>query len=278
MPELDPTVRGEELGAELRRLRESAGLSLNDAAATIDASASKLSRIENAKIGVVPTDVAGLLATYGVRGKERSDLLDLAHSVEKRGWLRPHNTPFEAQMRTLHNLESRAAAITRVEVTFVPGLLQTIEYMYAVMRPAGVIDEKEVESRVVTRLGRQSVLRRPNAPNFLAIIDETVLQRQIGGPDVMRAQLRYLIEAANRPNIVIRIIPASVPVHLGLDGAFTRFHFVDREGVVYLENRTTVVLLEEKEETGYYDWLVRSLLTVALNAEESKALLAILVD
>lgn len=187
----NPTVRGQELGEELRLLRESAGLTLTDAAGRIDASASKLSRIESGLCGALTEDVAALLAVYQVTGTKRRELLTLARESAQRGWWQRNQPDFPQRLRTLISLESKADSIVNFEGMVMPGLLQTGEYARAIMTECGYVPENEVEDRMVTRLRRHSVLLRRHPPHLHALIDELVLHRLVGGRDILRRQMEH---------------------------------------------------------------------------------------
>lgn len=134
----NPTVRGQELGEQLRALREQCGLNLHDAAEHLDASASKLSRIETGRCSPPVEDIGALLAIYGVRGDQRRDLLALAREAERRGWWQRDRPTFPERQRTLISLESRAEQIVTFDTVVVPGLLQTCEYTRALMEDSGL--------------------------------------------------------------------------------------------------------------------------------------------
>ena len=125
---------------------------------------------------------------------------------------------------------------------------------------------------MAARIHRQSVLRKPNAPHLCAIIAENALHNIVGDKDVMREQLAYLIEAARRPNINLRVIPSLVGNHPGFDGSFERLQFTDRPSVIMVANRTTSVLLEDNEDRMLYNNVLVELLSVALDENGSVAL------
>ncbi|SFB20783.1 Transcriptional regulator, contains XRE-family HTH domain [Amycolatopsis marina] len=276
MTEPDPTVRGQELGEALRGLRERAGLSLADAAKRIDASASKLSRLENGKRAAPIEDVAALLAVYGTTGRPRTQLLGLAREVGERGWWQRNRPSFAERQNTLVSLESRALTITNFEGMTVPGLLQTGEYTRSLMIECGHVPENEVEARMVTRLRRHSILRRQSPPGLVAIIDELALHRLIGGPDVLRRQLDHLVELATYPNIELRVVPNDGSAHAGINGAFTVLRRPEGTPVVFLENLTSSLFLEERHEIARYEYATRELLARALDAAQSVRRIAML--
>lgn len=268
MISVDPTVRGEELGYALRELREQAHLSLADVAARIDLSVTTLSRMENGKRTAATEDVAAMLAIYRTTGPQRSRLLALAREVDLRGWWQPDRPPFAQRQQTLISLESRAMAITNFEGMAIPGLLQTGEYSRSLMIECGHVPEEEVESRMVTRLRRHSILLRDRPPHLVALIDELALHRVIGGCDVLRRQLDHLVELSVRSNIDIRVIP-NRRTHAGINGAFTVLRRRAGEPVVFLENLTSSLFLEERDEVERYQYAIRELLAHSLGAVES---------
>lgn len=270
----DYTVRNNLVGEELRRYRKAAGLTLADACPHIGLDQSQLSRLENGMRPPRCEDVAGLLAVYGVQGAERRQLIELTRVADQPGFLHRNSTSLAQRVAALKILESRAIRLINFESSLVPGLLQTVPYIQALMRNVGLIsDEEVIGERVAHRVHRQAVLRKPGPPHFLSIIAERALHNIIGDRTIMREQIDYLIEASQRPNISIRIIPESVGNHPGFDGPFLRLQFRDRRGVVVLINRTADLYLEEDEDLVAYDTAMVELLTIALGDTDSVALL-----
>ena len=266
------TVRAEELGDELRRLRERGDLSLEQAGELIDASATKMSRIENGLREGTTEDVSALLAIYKCVGPRRTELLTLAREVERRGWWQRNKPEFAERQRTLMNLEAKADLIVNFEGMNIPGLLQTGEYTRALMVECGMVPETEVEQRMITRMRRHAVLLKQQPPRLIAIIDELVLHRMIGGPDVLRRQLDHLVETAQEPNITLRIVPRTA-AHSGVNGSFELIRRTGGHKVVFLENLTSSLFLEEAKEIETYEKAIRRLLKRALPAEESVRLI-----
>ncbi|MBP2334625.1 transcriptional regulator with XRE-family HTH domain [Saccharothrix coeruleofusca] len=270
---MNPTVRAEELGTELRALRKANGLSLEEAGERISASAAKVSRIETGKCGGSSEDVAALLAVYRCVGSKRAELLDLARGVDRLGWWQRAKPDFAHRQRTLINLEARADLIVSFEGMNVPGLLQTGEYTRALMIESGIIPEAEVEGRMVTRMQRHAVLLKPDAPQLIAFIDELVLHRAIGGVDVLRRQLGHLVEAAREPNTILRVLP-NAGGHAGANGAFSLIRRSSGHKVVFLENLTSSLFLEEPNEIKTYETAIRALGEHALDPQESIRVIA----
>src|SRR5437762_11363828 len=185
-----PTLLRRQLGAELRRLRERTHRTVADVAGGLGWSQSKLSRIETAHIGIRGDDLARLLDEYGVGDKERSRLLALRGQARQRAWWEAYGDALPDAYETLIGLEAAASVISTYEAQVVPGLLQTDEYANAVTLADGVYDDPDVlGQRVAVRMARQAVLTREPAPELQVVLDEAVLRRPIGGPDVLRRQL-----------------------------------------------------------------------------------------
>lgn len=266
------TVRAEELGDELRRLREAAGLSLERAGELIDASATKMSRIENGLREGSTEDVAALLAIYGCIGPHRTELLALAHEVDRRGWWQRSAPSFDERVGTLVKLERKAEFIVNFECTNIPGLLQLPDYTRALLHECELVPADEIEARLAIRTQRRSILEQPTPARLLALVDEHVLTRQVGGPAIMQRQLGYLAEAAALANISLRVIPNS-GVHAGVNGAFMLLRRSNGHKAVFLENLTSVLILEDPWEIDRYEQAVRLMVRRALSAAESVQLI-----
>lgn len=270
----DSTVRVEVLGEELRRLREACGLTLSEVTARIGISESHLSRLELGRRPQSVEDVSALLVVYGVTGEERLELLALARRAGQPGlWRRLGE--FEARFATLKMLEDRATAMVSFEPLLIPGLLQTVPYMQALLHEVGMFEDQEaIDERVVGRVHRQRVLRKLGAPHLVVIIAESALRNLVGGRQVMRDQLRYLAEVSERSNVTLRVVPTAVGGHPGLDGSFLRLRFADRPTVVFLPGRTSSLYLEDPSEISTYDRVIVELLSLAASEENSVRLVA----
>jgi transcriptional regulator with XRE-family HTH domain len=255
-PGSGPTVLRILLGSQLRRLRERRGITREDAGYTIRASGSKISRMELGRVSFKERDVTDLLALYGVEDDaERAALVDLARQANSPGWWHKYSDVLPDWFSVYVGLEEAASLIRIFELQFVPGLLQTADYARAVIRlgQRGAA-EREVEHRVSLRLDRQRILAKPDAPRLWAIVDEALLRRPMGGAGVMRGQLRRLIEAAQEPNITLQVVPFRVGGHAAEAGSFTimRFPEPDLPDVVYLEQLTSALYLDKREDAERY--------------------------
>jgi transcriptional regulator with XRE-family HTH domain len=251
-----PTVLRILLGAQLRRLRESRGITREDAGWEIRASGSKISRMELGRVSFKERDVADLLTLYGLGDEgERAALLSLARQANNPGWWHDFGDILPAWFQPYLGLEAAASLIRTYEVQFVPGLLQTRDYARAVILLSHVdASDAEINRRIELRRARQRVVSRPDPPLLWVVIDEAVLRRPIGGPEVMRAQIEALIEASRQPNIRLQIIPFHAGGHAAAGGAFAILRFAEPElpDVVYAEQLTGALYLDKREDVDNY--------------------------
>lgn len=267
------TTRSHALGSAVRNLRKGAELRLEDLAEKCGWSRATLGRIEQGTRVPTETEVAIITATLGVKGRERERLLELAQDADRGHWWEVSNHKVPNQLTALVDLERRATKITDVAMLLVPGLLQTADYARAVLR-SGNLDSDAIESRVSIRLGRQSVLTREQPVQYHALLDEVVLQRPVGGHEVMAEQLRQLARLADRSNVVIQVLPVSVGEHVGLMGGYVLLEFQRQPSVVHLEHRRGTAYLDEPDDTSLLSEAVPTLAEAALTPRESVELIA----
>ncbi len=272
-----PTMLRRQLGAELRRLRERAVRTVADVATGLGWSESKLSRIETANSGIRAADLERLLEVYGVVPEERSRLVALAERSRQRAWWEAYGDVLPDAYETYIGFEAEATAIYTYEAQVVPGLLQTDEYASAIMQAFLAHDWPEVISqRVAVRMARQAVLTRDPPPKLWAILDEAVLRRQIGGPDVMRRQLLRLVEMSERQIVTLQVLPFSAGAHRALDGSFIVLEFDggSDQPLVYSEGMTGGVFRSKTEDLRSYWMSFEALRNAALSSEKSVELIA----
>ena len=258
-----PTVRRMLVGAQLRRLRTDKGLSREQAGEAIRASEWKIHRLENGQVGFKDRDIVDLLRFYGVDDPvEVADFLVLAREANAPGWWQQYGDVLPQWFRAFVDLEAAATLIRTYEGQFVPGLLQTEDYMRAVVG-GGHLDDlpEEAEHRVQLRLGRQTLLERRDAPRLWAVVDEAALRRPVGGSKVMRAQLERLIEASELPNVILQVLPFAAGAHPAMVGAFSVLRFADQElpDVVYVEHLTSALYLSKQEDVDQYLHVMESI-------------------
>jgi transcriptional regulator with XRE-family HTH domain len=282
MPRGGPTVLRMLLGAHLRRLREARGITSDEAGYRIRGSRSKISRLEHGRVGFKGRDVADLLTLYGITDEnERTALESLAERANEQGWWAKYGEVLPEWFETYVGLEQATSLIRTYELQFIPGLFQTPDYARAVTvlghRSAS---KAEIEMRVRLRIERQALLTAPGPPTLWAVVDEAALRRPIGGRGVMRAQLEHLISISALPNVVLQVIPFRHGGHAAAGGAFSimRFAEPDLSDIVYLEQLTTAVYLDRREDLDHYMEVMDHLSAEAEPPRETAGLLSKIVQ
>ena len=269
------SVRGRQLARELRRLREAAQLTGEAAAAQLGWSSAKVSRIETARTPVTVPDLRRLLDLYHVRDIDIGRLEDMARAARQRGWWDTYAGDLPLEYTTYISLEAEATSLSCYSVTVLHGLLQTEEYARAVLRSLLPIPPGEVERGVRVRRLRQDRLHPADgAPVILRnILDESVLRRQIGGPDVMRHQLQDLVNAAGLPNVELRVLPFAAGAHPATAGPFTILQFprFGEPEIVNVELLDSHIFIEGEKDVHRYTLVFSELSTKALDPDESLA-------
>jgi transcriptional regulator with XRE-family HTH domain len=228
----EPSLLRILLGTQLRRLRESRGISPQAAARAIRGSESKISRIELGRNAIREIDVLDLLTLYSVATAEREQLLSLAEQANRPGWWHRYNDILPDWFQSYVGMEEAATSIRVYEPQFIPGLLQTPYYTAAVLAfcdiPIG-----EAERHVILRKERQRRFTEGRL-KLWAIVEETALRRPLGGKEILRNQLRYLLSLCDRPNLTLQVIPSGVAAHAVPNGfAILRFAEADLPDVAY---------------------------------------------
>ncbi len=264
-----PTVRRRRLGAELRRLRETRGLTVEQAGEHIHRSGPTISRMETGQFRFIARNVADLLDLYGVTDAEqRQALLALAKESRKPAWWHSYGDLVPRWFQVYIGLEAEASTITTFESLLVPGLLQTEDYARAVIRAASpALPAHEVDRAVELRMNRQKILAEDQPVQLWAILDEAVIRRHVGSPAIMARQLDRLIEASEQPGVTIQVVPFTAGAHAGMISSFTILGFPDTGGApetVYIEAPTGSLYLEKPTEVRRYESWMNQLRSAAL--------------
>ncbi|MFJ6519275.1 helix-turn-helix domain-containing protein [Streptomyces filamentosus] len=269
---VNPTVRRRRLGQELRKLREGKGMTAEQVAERLLVSQSKISRLENGRRSISQRDVRDLCGVYEVEDHRIVDsLMQMAKDSRQQGWWHAFgDIPYSVYI----GLETDAASLRVYESLIVPGLLQTREYAQAVIE--GMWPEAtagEIDKRIQIRLKRQDRLSSADNPlRFWAVIDEALLRRIVGNPQIMAAQLRHLAELSERPHVTLQVLPYDVGAHPGMYGKFAILEFQEATdaSVVYLEGVTSDLYLEKTPDVQSYAVMYEHLRAKALSAEQSR--------
>lgn len=268
-----PTVRRRELGALLRALRNERGFTVDQVAAELLCSPSKVSRMETGQRGATRRDIRDLCDLYGVNdAAEREHLMTLAREGKQQGWWQSFSLPYNNYV----GLEQEAASLCIFHSSVVPGLVQTPDYTRA-LHEKGVprLENSAIEERIEERNTRQKILADDSSRQLEIIIDEAVLHRPVGGSVVMRKQLSRLIEEGQRSNLTVLVVPYDVGAHPGLESNFTILEFAGQSPtVIYVEGLVGPIYVERQQDVDRY-LLVREMLRgMALSPEDSAELAA----
>lgn len=274
---IGPTARRMILGSQLRRLREEAGITRQQAGYNIRGSESKISRLELGRVGFKERDVTDLLTMYGVEeSTERQTFLDMVKQSNEPGWWRRFGDTMPNWFTDLVGLEEAAARIQIWEPLYVSGLLQIEGYARAIFshgRPE-MADER-VDQLVALRMRRQKMFSRPDAPRVWMVLDESVLHRPIGGMKVLKQQIEYLLEMSALSHVSVQILPFSRS-GLSAEHAFSLLRFGEPElpNIAYVEYLTGAHYIEKREEIEKYSRALDMLAVDSETPERSRALLA----
>jgi transcriptional regulator with XRE-family HTH domain len=269
---VNPTVRRRRLGAELRRYREAAGLTIDQVAERLECSASKISRLETGQTGSSPRDVRDILAIYGVGESELESLLEVARETRQRGWWQPYGSVLTS---AFIGFEAEAKLIRSYEAQCVPELLQTDEYARALMTAGGEDGPEQIDNRVRLRMVRQEIITHEDPVEFWCVLDEAALMRPVGGRPALQRQLEHLATTAELPNVRLQVLPLEIGAHAGMDGSFVLLSFPHESDpdTVYVTIATGGVFQEKPDEISRYAAIFDRLQQAALSPEDSAALI-----
>jgi transcriptional regulator with XRE-family HTH domain len=264
-----PNIWRRRLGNELRKLRDGAGLTIDEVATRLECSSSKISRIETAQVGATPRDVRDMLELYEIYGAQRDELVQLAREGRQKDPLQAFS---DLPFTPIVGLERAAASLRIYSVLNIPGHLQTREYARAVIRAIRPdLPDSEVERRIELRLKRREFLTRDDPGSFAVVLDEAIFHRPVGGTAVMREQIKQLVDLAKLDNVIMQVLPFSVGAHAAMDGEFTIVSFRDPADpdTVFIENTTNDLYLDDSDALHRYNLLFDDLRAVALGTPES---------
>jgi transcriptional regulator with XRE-family HTH domain len=289
MPEHgSPTVRRRRLAAELRRLRERAGLTGEEVAEQLGWSGSKVSRIELYRTGVKTADLTRLLQLYGVTSTHQAELLALAREPRRKGWWEAYSDALPEEYAAYIVIEAEAVSMECWSSQLVHGLFQTADYASAIieahMDSTASLPPGKIRQRVATRLERQQVLTRSERPlEFSVVLDQSVLLRQVGDAGIMGAQLEHLLEVSEQRNVTLTVLPLVGSHPIGT-GGFAILHFLPVPGigqssdVVYVEQLSRTALYVEDEDEVHEDrQAFRRLSGRSLDPDQSRQLIATVI-
>jgi transcriptional regulator with XRE-family HTH domain len=267
------TPRARALGRALRDAREETGRTLRGFAEEIGRDPGLLSRWENGERTPTSEQVAQVLTKLNVTGDRFEEIIALARMAHSPRWLAVTLPEQSQQFAALLDLEQTATHIIHVAPLLMPGLLQTNDYIHAIMT-GGSVPTVEVATRIAARIGRKEVLSRPKPLRLIALIGESALRQLVGSAEIMASQLRYLRDKASWSNVEVRIVPFDSGWHPGLEGPFVLLQSRQWSPVVQLESRRSLLLVHEEADVDPYQEAARLVSNVALGPEESAGLIS----
>lgn len=266
------------LGARLRRLRETKGISRQAAGYAIRASDAKISRLELGRVGYKQRDIADLLTLYGVTDEEeRETFFDLARQASSPGWWHKYSDMLPSWFEMYIGLEQAANVIRGYEAQFVYSLFQTEDYVRAMAKLGELgTPSREIDLRVELRMARQEILAREHPPKLWVVIDEAALQRPIGGPKVMRGQLERLIEVSEAPGVTLQALTLEASGQAAVASSFRILRFSDQDinDIAYVEQLTSALYLDKRVDVDSYLLALDRLSTESASPSQTRDLLA----
>jgi len=269
------TTRRRQLGAMMRKLRARKGLTLEEAGGLVGVSKATVSRYETQAGPVKWLVVDALCREYGATEAERKAVVALAKDAKQQGWWNSFADSIPESMNLLLTLEDEAVHENHFACVYVPGLLQTRAYSTALQKANEVpLEATEIERLVDIRMKRQEILTRPKPPRLWAIIDESVIRRVVGSPQIMREQLDRLLEANESPHITLQVLPFSQGAHGAALGSFVIIGGTELTlDVVYVDFHTGSLFLEKDEELNRYRLAFEYLRAQALDMGASSTMI-----
>ncbi|WP_436495569.1 helix-turn-helix domain-containing protein [Actinokineospora sp. HUAS TT18] len=270
------TPKAVALGSALRQARVDKGHKLREFAAMINRDPAMLSRWETGDRIPKPEHVAQILTVLGVNGDQYDDIMTLVYGTGEPQWVATTLPEQRQQLAAYLEYEQQAATIIEVSPLMIPGLLQTADHIRAIMSGGGV-PAGDIPTRIAVRLGRKEIITGGSPARLVALVGQAALYQGIGGRDASIAQLRYLLEMMQRPNVELRIIPFGMEWHPGLEGAFVLIESNGPASVVFLETRRSTLWLHKEDDVNAYKHAVDMILRVTLSPQDSARLISELV-
>lgn len=269
------TTRRRQLGAMMRKLRARKGLTLEEAGELVGVSKATVSRYETQAGPVKWIVIDALCREYGATEAERRAVVGLAKDAKQQGWWSSFADSIPESMNLLLTLEDEAVSESHFSCVYVPGLLQTRAYCTALQRANEVpLDSAEIDRLVDIRMKRQDILGRTRPLRLWAILDESVIRRVVGSPQIMKEQLGRLLEANESPHITLQVLPFSKGAHAAALGSFVMIGGTEPMlDVVYVDFHTGSLFLEKDKELDRYRLAFEYLRAQALDMEASSSMI-----
>ena len=269
-----PVARQRELGTRLRALRNQRGITVEEVAAKLLCSTTKISRLETAARRPSLRDVRDLCVLYEIDKPTSRELMDLAREAREPGWWTQYD---DLNLDPLIGLEQEAVAITCYSINYIPGLLQTQDYARGIIKTvAPKMDAQIVQQRTEARLRRQQLLDEDDRPRYHVVLDEAVMHRGVGGSALMTAQLDKILETVHSGKAIVQVIPFAAGAYAAADGYFVLLEFEEDSNlwpIVFIEGLAGNQYLQHRSDIARYRETIEYLCGRALNLSDSVALM-----
>jgi hypothetical protein len=265
----DPSALRFLIGHELRVARERAGVKQSEAAKVIGCSQPKINAMEAGKYQQQPDDVTALLRHYGADTAHIDRLVSLAGRADQTTWWAPFSDVLPNWFKAFVGLEGLATSQFIYQAVTLTGQMQTVDYATVLLEGSPWVAPVDVPQVVRARMARQRLTGPDNAMSLQTVIEQSVLERQVGGPQVMYEQLEHLLALMGRDNVDVRILPTRTYAHAGNVGEFTLLRFAEAQSVGYIEYPTGALYLQDYDGVAVYEMLAEQLRTAALSKAES---------
>ncbi|NNH70036.1 helix-turn-helix domain-containing protein [Nocardia uniformis] len=265
----DPAALRFLIGYDLRVSREKAGMKQADAAKILGCNQPKINYLESGKTQQKPDEVAALLRAYGTEVEHVDRITSLAGQADRTTWWAPFSEVLPDWFRTFIGLEGLASGQFAYRSKVIPGQMQTENYATAVLEGGLQIALMDVPQVVRSRMARQRLIGDPQPLQMVAVLEEAVLDRMIGGPIVMREQLQHLIDLMRLDNVELRIMPTQVAVHDGINDEFMLLDFESARSIGYLEFAAGALYVQDQDQVRLYKMMADRIRAAALSPSES---------
>ncbi|MQA08006.1 MAG: helix-turn-helix domain-containing protein [Pseudonocardiaceae bacterium] len=270
----DPSALRFLIGHDLRAARERASLKQAEAAKVLKCSQAKINYLETGKTQQQPDQVAQLLRAYGAEVEHVDRMTSLAARADQGTWWAPFSDVLPNWFKIFVGLEGLAASASTYGSLLLPGQLQTANYAAALLEGNLRVPPMDAPQVVRARMARQRLADDTQPLRFRAIIEEYVLDRLVGGPQVMRAQLQHLLDMTRRDNVELHVMPVGVAVHDGLDGDFLLLDFDEAQSIGYIEYPTGAIYVQDQDQVATYTLSADRLCAAALSVSDSQDVIA----
>ncbi|WP_327138895.1 helix-turn-helix domain-containing protein [Nocardia sp. NBC_01327] len=264
----DPNALRFLIGRELKDARESARMSQKQAGEKIDCTATKINYLETGKSTQQPTEVAVLLEAFGADRTHIERVSALAGQADQATWWAPFGPVFPNWFKTFVGLEGLAESQDCYTSLHLPGQMQTPEYAAALLEGHLRVAPADAPQVVRGRMARHR-LTGEHPLRMRVVMEEYVLDRIAGGPQVMKPQFEHLLELAVLPNVELHVMPVDVAVHDGLDGDFIVLNFESARSIGYIEYPAGALYVQEEDQVELYKMAIDRMCAAALSESDS---------